>query len=110
MDMISRNKPSAINVGGIGRNARIDQVLKTVSARYGLTMDTDGMDQYLQRSDQWPLMEKGVPGVFFFGGMHGDYHTDGDDPEKSNVIKMKLITLVCLVFLDEVANGENPRK
>ncbi|MCE9584092.1 MAG: M28 family peptidase [Planctomycetes bacterium] len=110
MDMISRNKPAAINVGGIGRNKRLDEVLHTISARYGLTMDTDGMDQYIQRSDQWSLMEKGVPGVFFFGGMHPDYHTDKDTPDKCNITKMKLITLVCLVFLDEVANGENPRK
>ncbi len=110
MDMISRNKPAAINVGGIGRNARLDEVLKTISARYGLAMETDGMDQYIQRSDQWSLMEKGVPGVFFFGGMHGDYHTDKDTPDKCNVAKMKLITLVCLVFLDEVANGPSPRK
>ncbi|MEK7470306.1 MAG: M28 family peptidase [Planctomycetota bacterium] len=110
MDMISRNKPSSIFVGGIGRNARIDEVLKTISQRYALTMDTDGMDQYIQRSDQWSLMEKGVPGVFFFGGNHGDYHTAKDTPDKANVAKMKLITLVCLVFLDEVANGPSPRK
>lgn len=110
MDMISRNKPTAIFVGGIGRNPRIDEVLKTISGRYGLTMDTEGMDQYIQRSDQWSLMEKGVPGVFFFGGMHGDYHTDKDTADKANVKKMQLITLVCLVFLDEVANGPNPRK
>ena len=110
MDMISRNKPAAIQVGGIGRNARLDRVLKDVSARYGLTMETDGMDQYINRSDQWPLMEKGVPGIFFFGGMHADYHTDGDIASKCNITKMKLITMVCLVFLDEVANGESPRK
>lgn len=110
MDMISRNKPTSIFVGGIGRNARIDEVLRTISTRYGLSMDTDGMDQYIQRSDQWSLMEKGVPGVFFFGGNHGDYHTAKDTPDKANVAKMKLITLVCLVFLDEVANGPNPRK
>ncbi|NUN49044.1 MAG: M28 family peptidase [Candidatus Brocadiae bacterium] len=110
MDMISRNKATAILVGGIGRNKRLDRVLKDVSGRYGLEMVSDGMDQYLQRSDQWALMEKGVPGIFFFGGMHGDYHSEKDTPDKCNVMKMKLITLVCLVFLDEVANGPNPRE
>ena len=55
-------------------------------------------------------MEKGVPGLFFYGGNHGDYHTANDDPDRSNLIKVKLITQVCIVFLYDIANAdESPR-
>lgn len=110
MDMISRNAPDEIFVGGMGRNARLDEVVKDVSQRYKLRLRGDGMEQYLQRSDQWPFMERGVPGLFFFGGTHPDYHTANDTADKCNVHKMRLITQVVLVFLYDVANGSaNPR-
>ena len=42
---------------------------------------------------------------------HGDYHTAGDDPEKSNIKKMKLFTQVVLVVLWELANADDsPRR
>lgn len=110
MDMISRNKPTEIFVGGIGRNAMLDDCIRRISTKYKLTLNPKGMDQYLKRSDQWSFMEKGVPGLFFFGGTHADYHTANDDPERCNITKMKLITQVCIVFLYEIANAKkSPR-
>jgi hypothetical protein len=110
MDMISRNNPTEIFIGGMGRNKMLDACIGEISAKYKLTLNPKGMEQYLKRSDQWSFMEKGVPGLFFFGGTHPDYHTANDDPEKCNITKMKLITQVCIVFLYEIANSKkSPR-
>ncbi len=110
MDMISRNAPDEIFVGGMGRNAMLDRVIGEIGERYKLRLNPQGMEQYIRRSDQWSFMERGVPGLFFYGGSHADYHTANDTPDKANLTKIKLITQVCLVFLYDIANAEtSPR-
>ncbi|HZL72603.1 MAG TPA: M28 family peptidase, partial [Planctomycetota bacterium] len=58
---------------------------------FGFKFDWDGADEYVRRSDQWNFMDKGVPAVFFFGGMHADYHRDTDDVEKINFAKEEFV-------------------
>jgi Zn-dependent M28 family amino/carboxypeptidase len=49
----------------------------------------------IQRSDQWPFLQRGVPAVWFFTGLHPDYHTPADRPEKINYAKMaRVVRLV----------------
>ena len=37
----------------------------------------------LRRSDQWPFLQHRVPSIFFHTGLHPDYHTTGDRPERT---------------------------
>ena len=46
----------------------------------------------LRRSDQWPFLQRGVPALFFHTGLHPDYHTMNDRPERINYKKMQRIT------------------
>ncbi len=49
----------------------------------------------IQRSDQWPFLQRGVPAVWFFTGLHPDYHSPADRPEKINYAKMaRVVRLV----------------
>ena len=32
----------------------------------------------LRRSDHWPYLQSGIPAVWFFTGLHPDYHTATD--------------------------------
>jgi hypothetical protein len=61
---------------------------------YGLKIKT-GMDNnisnLLRRSDHWPFLQKGIPAVWFHTGLHPDYHTAGDRPEKIRYDKMERI-------------------
>lgn len=52
--------------------------------------------QLVRRSDQWPFLQARVPGLFFFTGLHPDYHTPDDDVEKLNFEKM--VRIVQLVY------------
>ncbi len=41
----------------------------------------DGMNG----SDDYPFYQKGIPVLFFITGLHHEYHTPADDPEKVNI-------------------------
>jgi hypothetical protein len=45
----------------------------------------------LRRSDQWPFLQKGVPSLFFHTGLHPDYHTEFDVPEKIDYDKLERV-------------------
>ena len=45
----------------------------------------------MRRSDQWPFLQRGVPAVLFHTGLHPDYHTANDRPEKIHYAKMERI-------------------
>jgi hypothetical protein len=58
-------------------------------------------EDLMRRSDQWSFMQKGIPGIFFFTGLHPDYHTPRDTPDKINYTKLEKVTrLVYLTALD----------
>jgi len=46
----------------------------------------------MRRSDHWPFLQRGVPGVWFLTELHPDYHTTQDRPERINYDKMERIT------------------
>jgi len=96
-DMIGRNEATKIYCGVQKTKAKeptypkwADEV-KAAEARFGATFDWTEFDPFIQRSDHWPFMEKGVPALFFTGGLHADYHKPGDTIEKINFAKEELI-------------------
>lgn len=46
----------------------------------------------LRRSDHWPFLQRGVPALFLHTGLHPDYHTLYDRPEKIDYAKAARIT------------------
>jgi Zn-dependent M28 family amino/carboxypeptidase len=55
----------------------------------------------MRRSDQWPFIQNGVPGVWIFTGLHPDYHTGNDTPDRINYEKMeRILKLVYQVTWD----------
>jgi Zn-dependent M28 family amino/carboxypeptidase len=85
---------NAFNLLGHSRSGSLAQVIDRANAPFGLTikkvLDNNG-SQLLRRSDQWPFLQRGVPAVFFHTGLHPDYHTPGDRPERINYPKMERI-------------------
>jgi hypothetical protein len=41
----------------------------------------DHPENMYERSDHYPFAEKGIPAIFYFSGLHDDYHTPNDDVE-----------------------------
>jgi len=56
-------------------------------------------------SDHYSFYKKGVPIVNLFTGLHTDYHTPEDKPEKINYQNLFDITGFSLQFVQKVANN-----
>lgn len=91
MDMISRNNPDVVKVGRRASDEYLGGVIEQMAKILRLTIDETGMDEFLDRSDQAPFLSADIPAVFFFGGMHGDYHSPTDDVENLSPVKMENI-------------------
>jgi Zn-dependent M28 family amino/carboxypeptidase len=44
----------------------------------------DDPNRFYERSDHYNFAEKGIPIIFYFNGVHPDYHRPSDTPDKIN--------------------------
>lgn len=116
VDMIGRNETTKIFCGvEKGKDKapvypKWAALVKDVEAKFGSPFDWNEFDPYIQRSDHWPFMEKGVPALFFTGGLHADYHKPGDTLDKINFEKEERVGRIVLTLLEKVANRKEPLK
>lgn len=68
-----------------------------------------GAQNLLQRSDHWPFLKRGVPAIFLTTGLHSDYHTPADDPERIDFPKLERITELVGRAAWLAADGAAPR-
>jgi Zn-dependent M28 family amino/carboxypeptidase len=61
-------------------------------------------NRFFFRSDHFNYARKGIPIIFFFDGVHEDYHRPGDEPQKIDYEKMEKVTRTIYMTLWEVAN------
>jgi hypothetical protein len=73
----------------------------TFDLRYDDPADTN---RFFFRSDHYNYARKGIPIIFFFDGVHEDYHQLGDSADKIDYQKMEKITRTIYMLLWEVAN------
>lgn len=105
MDMIGRNDIKVLNIGMTDEeNTLMKEVLLKVEQRFNVKLDRHGADEVITRSDQWNFHLKGVPGLFFFAGLHDDYHTEEDDTPKINSKKIELISKLVFYTMHRLAN------
>ena len=115
MDMIGRNQDNDENynntvyVGGWKGGAKYKKIAKQENKSYtNLKVDfTPGMYQrqlWRSSSDHYPFMEHDVPVLVFFTGLHPDYHTPQDTPDKINYEKYHRIVQLVFETTWEVAN------
>ncbi len=82
MDMIGRlNEAKTLVVHGVGTSPVFVPLLKNNSGGFTLVMDSAGVGP----SDHTSFYLKDIPVLFFFTGVHSDYHKPSDDFEKINL-------------------------
>jgi Zn-dependent M28 family amino/carboxypeptidase len=125
IDMIGRSKkegdtnprnreltgPDAVYViGSTMMSTELGELVNNVNRSFlNLTYDTKYDDpndpnRFFSRSDHYNYARKGIPIIFFFDGVHEDYHRPGDSAEKIDYVKMEKITRTIYMTLWEVAN------
>jgi Zn-dependent M28 family amino/carboxypeptidase len=61
-------------------------------------------NRFFFRSDHYNYARKGIPIIFFFDGVHEDYHRPGDEPQKIDYDKMEKVARTVYMTLWAVAN------
>ncbi|MEX0994932.1 MAG: M28 family peptidase, partial [Balneolaceae bacterium] len=69
--------------------------------------DLQDLNQFYRRSDHWNFGRFGVPFVFFFTGVHEDYHQPSDQVEKVDFPKLTKTTRLLYSSTVQVANYES---
>ena len=125
IDMIGRydeahaDSSAYIYVIGAGRiSPDLDAVTRGMNEQYtkidlDYTFDAeDDPNRFYYRSDHYNFAKNGVPSVFFFSGVHEDYHRTTDTPDKLDYNKMELVGRHAFLIAWNLANrdGELNRK
>jgi len=82
MDMIGRIKPDGrLFLGATGSGSTFKATLEQLAPKHPqLKLETSGAGS--GSSDHLSFLAKQVPSLFFFSGLHGDYHKPSDTAEK----------------------------
>nr|MBA3242563.1 M28 family peptidase [Acidobacteriota bacterium] len=62
-------------------------------------------ERLFYRSDHFNYARKGIPIVFYFDGVHEDYHQPSDSPDKIDYEKMMKVTRTVFILASEIANA-----
>ena len=90
----AESNANAVNMMGFARAPELAAVVDAANAGIGLEIKKrydNNTSNLVRRSDQWPFLQRGVPALGFMTGLHPDYHTQYDRPEKINYVKMEKI-------------------
>lgn len=83
MDMVGRLNDSTktLTIGGFGTSPTWSSVISTQpGAAFSVKVDSSGTGP----SDHTSFYRKDIPVLFYFTGLHTDYHTPNDDADKIN--------------------------
>ena len=114
VDMIARNAADSVIV--IGKNySTLGQTTNRLQQQHPelrLTLADDiwPEERFFFRSDHYNFARKEVPSIFFFSGVHADYHRPSDEVEKIDSDKAARIARMVFYLAYDVANTtERPR-
>ncbi|HYP09319.1 MAG TPA: M28 family peptidase [Bryobacteraceae bacterium] len=108
MDMIGRMNGSKLYIGGVGSGSTFEGLVKSTAAKYEFTVDQSF--RATSSSDHASFLSKGVPSLFFFSGLHKDYHKPSDTWDKVNAVdSAKVIQLVADVAKGLISDDTRPK-
>ena len=85
---------NATNVIGTARSADMKTAVQNANADIGLELKfryDNNISNLMRRSDHWPFLQYGIPALWFHTGLHPDYHTTEDRPERINYDKAERV-------------------
>ena len=105
MDMIGRSFGDLL-VGGVGTAREFRPVLEAAQEQSNLRFRFAETPR--ASSDHMPFSRRQIPVLFFFSGLHGDYHRPGDDWERielDRAIEVVRVVRDCIQGLDEIGTS-----
>ncbi|MEX2456150.1 MAG: M28 family peptidase [Balneolaceae bacterium] len=118
-DMVGRSDPQNLEngdtdyvylIGGEIISSELDSLVQSANNQsVNMRLDRHYNDltdsnQFYRRSDHWNFGRLDVPFVFFFTGVHDDYHAPGDEVDKIDFEKLSRISRLIYTSTIQVAN------
>src|SRR5262249_2016860 len=94
MDMIGRLNNDRLFVGGVGTSASLRPTLEELDKGPGLQLEFS--ESGYGSVDPMSFNSKKIPVLFFFSGLHTDYHRPSDTADKINA--MGAVRVLSLVY------------
>lgn len=88
-------------LGAITKNTNNAYLKLGYDYRYDDPKDTN---RFFFRSDHFNYAVNGIPIVFWFDGVHEDYHQPGDSADKIDYVKMEKVTRTIFLTLWEISD------
>ncbi len=110
-DMVGRlNDKKELTMIGTGSSPGLDELVKVLGKSSGLEIKTiTGLTDGFGGSDHQSFYPKGIPVLFAFTGLHGQYHRPSDDAHLINYAGMaRIADYLELLVLDAVRRPERP--
>ena len=82
MDMIGRIQDDKVYIGGVGTGTAFKEILAAAQGRHPFKVEYSASGY--SSSDHTSFVIGRVPSLFFFSGLHSDYHKPSDTWEKIN--------------------------
>jgi hypothetical protein len=107
MDMIGRIKDDKVYIGGVGTGSTLKGILTQADKDSGFKIEYSASGY--SSSDHTSFVTKKIPVLFFFSGLHSDYHKPSDTWDKINApAAAKLLDLIANVSLQLADTSEPP--
>lgn len=106
LDMISRNAPDSLLVIGMAESSLGTLLGAVMAAHPELGLRPTGVPWPYGGSDHIPFGNAGVPTVFFFAGLHDDYHRPSDEAGSIDADKAARVARLAFYLGLAVADGD----
>jgi len=104
MDMIGRIKNDKVYIGGVGTGSTLKAAVEQAAANSGFTIEYSPGGY--SSSDHTSFVAKQIPVLFFFSGLHSDYHKPSDTWEKIDPVTATRLLGVVAATAEELADAE----
>lgn len=108
LDMVGRyDAQRTLNVGGVGTAPGLQGLVEAKNRAHGLALSFD--PQGTAPSDSTSFFRKGIPVLFFFTGLHPEYHTPRDTADLVRAADGARVTSLALDVVRALADEDRRR-
>jgi hypothetical protein len=106
-DMVGRLRDGELFQAGLESVPELTDVVEHAAAQTGLTLKPLREYPY-NMSDHGTFLDAGIPGLLLFTGLHLEYHTPRDTPDRVDTTGIAKVLEVAGEVLREMRNAERP--
>lgn len=104
LDMVGCNSEDSLFLESASRSPELTQVVKKANEGINFTLLTGG-NKFRGGSDHAPFFYEKIPFVFFFAGLHENYHTVRDNPDIVNPFKIGKVARLVFKTAWDISNS-----